>query len=94
MSSLTHHNKISAKSHPVKYSGKKTFFSEFFFLFSLSAIILSNIIWFDLFEYFGDRHKLLAIYVGVWAPTTMSLSYIFRSRKVTKRSSLSDLEYK
>ena len=94
MNNFAQNNKISAKSTPLKYPGNKTFISEFFFFFSLSAIILSNIIWFDFFENFGERNKLLAIYIGVWVPTTMSLSYIFRSRKLTRKSSQSKLEYK
>tara|TARA_B100001778_G_scaffold313365_1_gene297737 strand:- start:9 stop:284 length:276 start_codon:yes stop_codon:yes gene_type:complete len=88
MSGISSDNKFSAKENPVKNVGKKTFLSEFFFVYSLGAIILSNFMWFDFMGYFGEEHKLLAIYVGVWVPTTMSLSYVFRVRPVSYHSAL------
>ena len=88
MSSIISDNKLSAKENPVKNVGKKTFISEFFFVYSFGAIILSNFIWFDFFSYFGEEHKLLAVYVGVWVPTTMSLSYVFRIRPIGDKPKL------
>ena len=59
---------------------KKTFLSEFFFFYSLFAILLSNFFWFDFLNICGADHKLTAIYTGIWVPTTMCLSYLFKKK--------------
>ena len=67
---------------------KKTILSEFFFIYSLVAILLSNFFWFDLMNICGSDHKLIAIYTGIWVPTTMSLSYLFKGKPQRKYSKL------
>ena len=68
--------------------GRKTILSEFFFIYSLVAILLSNFFWFDLMNICGSDHKLIAIYTGIWVPTTMCLSYLFKDKPRRKSSKL------
>ena len=67
---------------------KKTFLSEFFFIYSLVAILLSNFFWFDFINICGSDHKLMAIYTGIWVPTTMCLSYLFKDKPLRKSTKL------
>ena len=81
-------DKLIEKQRPRTFISKKTFLSEFFFIYSLAAILLSNFFWFDLLDICGAEHKLIAIYTGIWVPTTMTLSYAFKSRPLRKSTKL------
>ncbi len=67
---------------------KKTILSEFFFIFSLFAILLSNFFWFDFLNICSADHKIVAIYTDIWVPTTMHLSYLFKKKPSKKASEL------
>ncbi|MAH40609.1 MAG: hypothetical protein CML08_04330 [Puniceicoccaceae bacterium] len=83
--------RLIEKQMPRTPLAKKTILSEFFFIYALGAILLSNFFWFDLLDICGDDHKLKAIYTGIWVPTTMALSYAFKTRPHRK---LTQLKYK
>ena len=78
---------IAKINHPPPIQ-KKTILSEFFFIYSLVAILLSNFFWFDFMNICGSDHKLIAIYTGIWVPTTMCLSYLFKEKPKRKSSKL------
>ena len=80
--------RLIEKQMPRTPLAKKTILSEFFFIYSLAAILLSNFFWFDLLDICGEDHKLIAIYTGIWVPTTMCLSYAFKSRANRKSTQL------
>ena len=86
MLSLTH---LIEKINPPPPIRKRTIISEFFFYYSLAAILLSNFFWFDIMNICGSDHKLIAIYTGIWVPTTMCLSYLFKDKPQRKSSKLS-----
>lgn len=79
---------LMEKTNPSPPIQKKTVLSEFFFIYSLVAIILSNFFWFDFMNICGSDHKLIAIYTGIWVPTTMCLSYLFKKKPQRKSSKL------
>ena len=81
--------KLMEKKSPSPLIRKKTVLSEFFFIYSLVAILLSNFFWFDFLNICGKDHKLIAIYTGIWVPTTMCLSYLFKKRSPRKSAELS-----
>lgn len=80
------YKQLMEKENPYPPIRKKTVLSEFFFIYSLAAILLSNFYWFDFMNICGSDHKLIAIYTGIWVPTTMCLSHLFK-RKPKKQSS-------
>ena len=79
---------LMEKKDPHSPIRKKTVLSEFFFIYSLVAILLSNFFWFDFMNICGSDHKLMAIYTGIWVPTTMCLSYLFKDKPLRKSSKL------
>lgn len=80
---------LMEKRNPRPLIRKRTILSEFFFIYSLVAILLSNFFWFDFMNICGSDHKLIAIYTGIWVPTTMCLSYLFKDKPQRKSSKLS-----
>ena len=85
---MSSYTQLIEKTNPSPPMRKKTVLSEFFFIYSLAAILLSNFYWFDFMNICGSDHKLIAIYTGIWVPTTMSLSHLFK-KKQKKQSSKS-----